>query len=143
MPTDASLDLTELGRLEQGAAEEAQRGDDIHARRQLDGACRSQLRPLLDLVDRMGEALKVMATQNAISEEDFNSAFAVLIAYQRAKGEEKPCEEQSCTCEGVPPPQPCGPYCNYPYTDCCGTTAARCRGGKSEKWVGHGPRPTR
>ena len=40
-----------------------------------------------------------------------------------------------CTCN-APPPQPCSPHCKYPYTDCCGTTAACCRGGESEKWVG-------
>ncbi|KKM66953.1 hypothetical protein LCGC14_1475980 [marine sediment metagenome] len=52
-------------------------------------------------------------------------------------------QPKRCTCDGVPPPQPCGPYCDYPYTDCCGTTAACCRDGKSERWVGNESHPTR
>jgi len=44
------------------------------------------VRPLLELADRLGKALEVMATKNAVSEEDFNRAFAVLADYRRAKG---------------------------------------------------------
>ena len=81
MPTDDSLDLAELNRLERRAAEEDQRGDNIFARRQLDGICRSQLRPLLNLVDRMGEALE------AIPRQMRRPKLSRLLAdYQRAKG---------------------------------------------------------
>lgn len=55
--------------------------------------------------------------------------------YLRVPADQRAEAQEVCVCT-APPIQPCGPYCEYPYPDCCGTTAACCKTGGSEKWVG-------
>ena len=45
-----------------------------------------QLRPLLDLVDRLGKAFAPLICKSAPTEAEVNAAITVLAEYRRAKG---------------------------------------------------------
>ena len=51
-----------------------------------ENSARAQLRPLLDLVDRMGTAFAPLICKSAPTEAEVNAAITALTDYQRAKG---------------------------------------------------------
>ena len=91
MPTSDSLDLAELDRLERESKAGPTTG--YRARSLLSAAVYHQLRPLLDLVDRLGVALiGLEPTLDVVREPWAGQARVALDDYRWAKGE-KPCEK--------------------------------------------------
>ena len=74
-------DLAELGRKEREVAE---RPDPTRTEEEV--FVFTQLRPLLELVDRMGTAFAPLICKSAPTEAEVNAAITVLAEYQRAKG---------------------------------------------------------
>ncbi|KKM65189.1 hypothetical protein LCGC14_1493880 [marine sediment metagenome] len=97
--------LAELDMLETKAAQEGERGDDILARTRLNVATRKQLRPLLNLVGRLGEKLSTFGLalpgenvwhlhtceagyingERETCEDDCGDIAAIVADYQQAK----------------------------------------------------------